>query len=267
MKTSVIKPGLLVSLKTSIRGGVNYTRVDLEPEHADENGGRRARWETKKEIEDAQEFDRATQARGKARSAVSAICCSSSFGLLCPMEQEKELDAAVAQARAIAREHNTTAARCYIDVFVLVGRIAQTDEEAARALGAEVRELLDEMKAGVKVLDPEAIREAASKATALEAMLSEDVAGKVSDAIKEARAAAREIVKRAKKGGEQAAAVVAEITLAKLDAARFAFLDLDGAEVTREAPAGRALDVPAENDVSSAPQRNAAPVPQLALEV
>ena len=38
MQTNTLRPGLLVSLKTSIRGNVSYQYRDIEPEHLVENG-------------------------------------------------------------------------------------------------------------------------------------------------------------------------------------------------------------------------------------
>lgn len=246
MKASVLKPGFLVSLKTSLRGGVNYRRVDIEADHADENGTRVAKWETTREINNPEEFEAGNLARRQARSTVTAVCCSSSFGLLCPTSKEPELMIAIAQARAIADKHNEQAGDTRVDVFVLIGRIAQDDAEAARALGAEVRELLDDMEAGIKAADPEKIREAANKARDLGGMLSQDVAGKVSAAITEARNAARAIVRRVQKAGETAASVVAECNVSQLTAARFAFLDLEEAKPTEsEAPAARGIDLEA----------------------
>ena len=264
MKTSVLKPGFLVSLKTSLRGGVNYKRVDIEPDHTTEEGARVARWETARAIPDPAEFERATAARGKARSLVSAVCCASSFGLLCPSLKESELQDAIAAARAVADAHNAGAALTHVDVYVLVGRVASDDAEAARAIASEIRELLDAMREGIKAADPTAIREAATKAKNLGAMLTVDVAGQVSAAIVEARAAARAIVQRVEKAGETAAAVVAECSTARIESARFAFLDLDeGAAVQSEAPAARGIDF----EPAPAAEAYAAPASAPALEL
>lgn len=245
MRTAVLKPGFLVSLKTNCRGGVAYSRIDLEPDHADDDGARVAKWETTRQISNPQEFEMGNLARRQARSAVSAVCCSSSFGLLCPTAKEAELNAAIAEARKIADAHNEVATETRVDVFVLVGRIAQDDAEAARAISAEVRDLIDAMKAGIAAADPTAIREAANKARDVAGMLSSDVAGKVNAAIAEARDAARALVKRVQKAGEAAATVVAECYTARLETARFAFLDLDEAQPAagEQEPAARGLDL------------------------
>lgn len=263
MKASVLQPGLLVSLKTSVKGGVSYQRIEVEPEHIDETGARKARWETARVIPDPQEFENAGIARGKARALVSGVCCNSAFGLLCPSIKEDELQAAITEARRITEAHNETAALTRVEVFVLVGRIAQDDAEAARAIGAEVRELLEAMQAGIKAADPEAIREAANKARAIGGMLSEGVAGKVDKAIEEARSAAREIVRKVEKQGFRAADVVAVCSVKAIEAARFAFLDVDAGEVKSEAPTGRALELPDED----APAVSAAPTVALPLEL
>lgn len=259
MKTTTLRPGLLVSLKTSVKGGVAYRRVDLDPEHETPEGTQEARWETTRTIEDPAEFERAVKVRSKCRSVVTAVCAASDFGLLCPTLREKELEAATAEARKIAAEFNASATRCQIEVYTLVGRVASDDAEAARAINSEVRELLDAMEAGAKAADPEAIRAAANRARSLGAMLTEEAAGKVNSAIEQARAAAREIVKRVSKAGELAATVAAELKVDAIQTARFAFLDLDEAKpVESVEPAARGLDLVPEGEIV-APSAPAAP--------
>lgn len=252
MQISVMQPGLLVSLKTSVRGGVEYRRVDLETEHRTESGEVRARWETERVITNPDDYEKARDAQSRARSIIVAQCCSSSFGLLCPVAREQELDLAIAEARAVAQGHNAASGLTQVEVYVLVGRIAQSDQEAARAIAAEVRGLLDQMAQGVKQADPEAIREAANKARQLGAVLSEDVNAKVGEAIKEARRAAREIVAKVEKAGEAAADVVSRCSVEKIAAARMAFLDMDEGEAVAVSVAGRKVDLPA-GDVEASP--------------
>jgi hypothetical protein len=246
MYTSVLKPGLLVSLKTNVKGGVEYERREMEADHTAEDGARVARWETARRIPDPAEYERAIQARGKARTAVISVCNVTSFGLLCPLSKEAELKTAVEVARGIADEFNLTAQRTQIEVYIIAGRVALDDLEAVKAISAEVRDLLADMEAGIKNADPEAIREAATKARAVGGMLTDDAAEKVTGAIAEARKAARDIVRRVEKAGEQAGAVVAELSVANIQAARFAFLDIEpGTQPApdSEAPAAPSLDL------------------------
>ena len=249
MQNRTLRPGLLVSLKTSVTGGVQYNREEIEGEHLTEEGAKRSKWETTKTVEDAAEFDLATKVRGKCRSAIAGVCASSEFGLLCPSNREQELEDRIQAARKLAEEFNAQSKLCTVSVYVITGRIAQDDVEAVRAIGAEVKGLLDQMERGIRNGNADSIREAATKAKNLGAMLSEEAQGKVNQAIREARAAATEIVKRISKDGEAAADVVKKIRTEALDAARFAFLDLGTteapAQTTEAVPA--ALEIPAED--------------------
>lgn len=258
MQPTLIRPGLLVSLKTTLRGGVTYQKTELEADHAPEDGSaaRVARWETTRQIEDAAEHEAAGVARGKARTAVTRICCPSSFGLLCPAANEEKLQEAIEAAQAIAAAHNSTAKSTRLDVFVITGRIADNDEQAARAIGAEVRELIAAMETGVRKADPAAIREAASKARALSGMLGNEAQRKISAAIIEVRTIASEIVQRVGKAGETAASVVDGLQLSALEGARFAVLDMmgEGEQPTGDlfAAPGRAVDLEPAQDAEPA---------------
>lgn len=226
MQVSTLKPGLLVSVKTTIRGGVQYVRTDIEPEHQ-VGDGRRASWQTERAITDAEEFDAAIKVRSEARATITRVCCPSSFGLLCPEDKEQELTDAIATARQLVSEFNATARCSKVEVFSIAGRIAQDDLQAARAIASEVRDLMRDMEEGIKRADVEAIRKAATAAKAMQGMLSASVADRVGEAITQARSAARELVKRVGKAGELAADVVAELNINRIESARFAFLDLD----------------------------------------
>jgi hypothetical protein len=134
-------------------------------------------------------------------------------------------------------------------VYVLKGRIASTDDEAARAIASELRELLDEMKSGIGAGNVEAARDAASRAVKMGQMLDDEAAGKVKRAIDEVREVAKAVVKRMS-GGEAAAEIVKTIKLEALEAARFAFIDVsDNVEVESLPPAeARALDLSDDDD-------------------
>lgn len=250
LPATIIRPGLLVSLSARLNGGVTYEKVEIEPTHQVIDLGEnatKARWETTRTIADADEHERGQKVRSKARSLIARTCCESSLGLLCPIGREGELMQAITDARAAAAEFNVTARFSRVEIYVLIGRISDSDVEAVKAIGAEVRELLDAMDAGIKAADPEKIREAASRAREVSGMLSEDVQAKVSKAIDEVRTIARDLV-RATKAGETAASVIDSVKLARLDAARFAVLDIEGGvESVREvaAPAAPAIDLPA----------------------
>jgi hypothetical protein len=241
-ETTTLRPGLLVSLHTSIKGNVHYTRQDLEAAHMDDEGQARARWETTRIVSDPSEHDAAVKVRGRVRGLIVNVCSSSMFGLLCPNTREDELKAAVEQAREIADDFNGTATLTHVSVNVIYGRIAQDDVEAVRAIATELRELMDDMTEGLTKMDVKSVREACQKAKGMGQMLSQDAKGRLDFAIESARSTCRKIVK----AGEAAAIQIDQATIAKIQYARTAFLDLDDEDRQVATPApmtGRAVEM------------------------
>lgn len=235
-----LRPGLLVSLNTSVRGNVAYQKVELEGAHVNEDGEQTARWETTRVITDLAEHEAAAKIRGTIRTMITRQCAVSAFGLLCPEQNAASLREAIAEARDMADAFNDGAQLTRISVNVLYGRIAADDVEAIRAIASEIRSLMDDMESGLKSLDVKAVRDAAQKAKGIGDMLSPDAKGRLDVAITAARSAARKIVK----AGDEVAIEVDRFTLAKIDMARSSFLDLDEAEPV-QAPEfeGRAIDL------------------------
>ena len=236
-----LKPGFLVGLNSSITGSVEYGRRDLATDGtAAPEGAEVTRWETTRVIDDPADHEAAVKARGKARSLITSVCVRSDFGLLCPESKAAELDAAIAEARAVAKAHNDTSTRSRIEVRVLRGRISGTDQEAVASIASEVRELLTSMDRGIAGADVEAIREAAGRAKSLAAMLDNGQSAQIVEAVAEARSAARQITKRLIDTGNIASVVVADLKRTALARARTAFLDYGAAPAApvAEAPAG-----------------------------
>ena len=256
-----LRPGLLVSLKTSIVGNTAYRRLTLEANHITEQGTKRARWETERVIEDPKERERASQVRSQCRGAISRVCAASTFGLLCPEDKQAELDAAVIEARRLADEFNSTAKLTRVGVYVIAGRIAPDDVEAVRAINSEVRGLMDVMEKGIERLDVKSVRDAASKAKSVGRMLSPEAASRIKLAVDIAREQARRIVK----AGEEAATVIDQSVLRKLAEQRTAFLDIEEtiAEVAAPIATGRAIDL--EPETEKPPRRRRSSQPQLEL--
>lgn len=223
MRARLIKPCYLVSLKSTITGGVSYQRVDLDK---DESGGTETlRWETTRVIDDKAEHERATQVRNKATGVIRRVCYLTSFGLICPLDKGEEFDEAVKEARRIEDEFNQGAVHSRVSVYILKGQIASSDEEAARALAAEVTSLIAEMQRGIEQLDVEGVRTAARKAREMAATFDEEQSRVLNEAIVQARKAASTILRRVEKKGEKADVVLSEIKRNELDKARAAFLD------------------------------------------
>jgi hypothetical protein len=228
--TSTLRPGFLVSLKTSLRGNVHYERTDIADEGAVQE------WNTKRTIEDPEEHDRAKKARAKASAAVRRVCSLSAFGLLCPEVDKEKLEAAVAEARKIVDEFNEGAQLSRVAVFVLTGRVMPDDVEAVRAINSEIRELLAEMSTGVENGNTDAIREAASRVKGIGEMLSTEAQTKVEMAVKTARDAAKAIVRERDREGTQGTVFVDKSAIKRINELRTAFLDLDDNEAEVAAP-------------------------------
>lgn len=249
---TTLRPGLLVSLKTSIRGNVSYAKRILEANHTAEDGAEKERWETERRIANPQEYDRAREVRSKASSLIRSVCAHSAFGLLCPESEGEELSAAIASARALAEEFNATAELSQVSVYVITGRVAADDVEAVRAINSEVRDLMGAMAAGVEALDVKAIREAADKARQLGSMLSPMAEARVKIAIDTARQTARRIVQ----AGETAAREIDMGAVRKITEMRTTFLETEAIAPVQapEAAAGRGVDLDATSATAAPSQ-------------
>lgn len=241
---STLRPGLLVSLSIRVSGNVTYNTRDLERRHRSEDGAERARWETERVVANPGELKRAEKVRATARQLINKTCARSMFGLLCPNSWEAELYSNIAAARQLAAEFNARARCTEVSIYVIVGRVAQDDVEAVRAINSEIRGLMREMTEGVKNLDAKRVREAAGRARSIGMMLSDEASEKIKAAIEAARASARKIVK----AGDAVSGVIDKEAIKKINQARTAFLDLGEEEVLLERPrtAGRAVDLQPE---------------------
>jgi hypothetical protein len=238
LQTSTLRPGLLVSVNTSVNGGVKYEKRILE-RYVDADGNQKVRWETVRTIMKPQEYETAQTVRSRARSLIARPCSKSSFGYLCPEDRAEEVAKALADARQSCAEFNSTAVYSRVNIYVMTGRIVPDDVEAVKAINGEIRDLLETMKTGVEVLDVNMIREAANKARSIGQMLTPDAQVRIQLAIDAARKAARQITK----AGETAAQEIDRNAITTLTESRRAFLDFDEEkEVATPQSAGRAVD-------------------------
>jgi hypothetical protein len=236
---------LLVSLKTTIYGNVKYQKRTLANTMT-EDGASVAEWETTRTIFDPEEHKRATKVRQNARNMIADACISTGFGLLCPADRRERLTETVKAAREIVREFNATATLSTVRVYVIAGYIADNDEEAMRAIAAEVKDLFTSMEQGIQGMDAAAIRDAASRALKVGQMLQPEASESVKEAVKLARDVARKITK----AGETAAQEVDQQAIKAISAKRTAFLDLTGEfEDVDIKGTGRAVEMEPEVEV------------------
>jgi hypothetical protein len=242
--TSTLRPGLLVSLKTSTAGNVAYDKRDIERDHMTKKGERLAKWETERKIADPAEWERSQDVRSKSASMIRSVCSWSAFGLLCPEADAERLETAIRDARKLVQEFNDSAKITRLSVNVLTGRIAPDDVEAVRAINSEIRDLMADMEAGLQNLDVKAVRAAAQKAKGIGNMLTPNAQARIQVAIDLARKSAKEIVK----AGEKAAVEVDRATIRKIKDQRVAFLELDEQqEIAKPKAKARAVELTPED--------------------
>jgi len=243
MYTATIKPGFLISIKTTCHGGVQYSRVDMGTEH--EGSGREtSEWQTTRVIEDKTEHERSVRVRAACSNMLRLACISTPFGSICPEEKIDEFMGIYGDARKLADDFNATSQSIRITINMMRGRIASDDQEAVRSMISEMRELAQTMSAAISSGDVKAIREAAGMAKRMGGMLDESAESAVSEAVKAARKAAREIVKRVEKKGEKLEEVIGEQNTQPIDQMRMAFLDLEAnLENASDEPAMPSVDL------------------------
>lgn len=227
-----LRPGVLLSLRVSHKGGASYTQIDRE-QTTDKVGAEVTRWKTERRIEDPEEYERGSKLRNKCRTIITGACLQTPFGLICPLDQIKKLNDAMQTARATAAQFNSSAKHSWIVIGALRGKIEQNDTEAMRAIGTELKDLLRRMKEEVSQANPTNVRDLAWRAKQLGGMLEDTQQTQIDKAVKAARKAASEIAKRVEKQGEETAAVLATLKLEELELNRFAWLEAtDGAPTT-----------------------------------
>lgn len=248
-ETHTLQPGLLVALSTSVRGNTRYFTTTIEGTHLTENGEQRASWQTERVVADPEEYAAASKVQSQARNLIVKVCIWTAFGLLCPEDRVEELIAAMNEARALADAFNADAKLTRVQVNTFYARIARDDEEAARAITAEVRSLMEDMRTGLEKLDVKAVRNAANRARETGQILSEEAQGRLQVAIDAARAAARKIVK----AGETVGLEIDRQAIAQIDMARTSFLDIEeAAPIEVGAAFDRAIDFEADFGITGA---------------
>jgi len=245
LQTTTIRPGFLVSLKTSMRGNVSHDRRIIERNHKIDDGSEKERWETVRTTTDPEEWDRGCKVRSEATTDIRKVCVHSAFGLLCPESAAEELAEAMKAARERVEEFNNGASLTRISVYIMAGRIAADDVEAVKSINSEMRDLIDTMSEGVKNLDVKVIREAANKAKSVGQMLAPGAQERAYDAIALARKAAREIIA----AGEQATVEIDRTTVRKIREARVAFIDTDETESEIAKPVQRKAAIDISDDM------------------
>lgn len=243
---TTLRPGVLVSIKTSVTGNASSTKEAIEPEHKTRSGATRAVWNTTRIIADADEYKKAEAVRLQARVMVVQVCNKTPSGfLLCPENQIEKLTLTIAEAERKVAEFNRRARLTRVSFYPFTTQIVQDDVKAVRAIKSDVRELIKEMAAGIKECKPQDARKAASNLKRVVGMLPANIAEKAKSAIDAARAAATKLVK----AGEDAAEAIDREAIKKINQARTAFLDTDEDEAPAVATTAVVTQAPRQLDI------------------
>ena len=238
----VLRPGILVSLKSKARGNTRYHKRDLEYAHLTENGTQVSRWDTTKTVYDPDEQKEASRVVSSASYLIRKLCIESEHGLLCPVERADELNEAIAEAREMVASFNATSRYTTVEVNVICGQVVADDMNTTRAIFSETEQFMEAMQRGLEELDVKKVRYLMKKAKDVGQMLAPDTSQTVAIAVNAASAACKKIVK----AGNQAAIAIDQNAIDTIGLARNSFLDFDfdGTDVQVEAPAPilRAID-------------------------
>ena len=207
-----LKPGVLVVVKSSVRGGAEYDRQELSTDGLDPAGAKQIRsWQTVQRVSDPDELAEARRVRGYAVGAIWNRASVTPYGLIVSDDRLEALAEAVERARERVDAFNAKARHVRVTLRVLKTRLVP--EEASEAFEAEAEETLEDLEARVDAesLDVEETRKAADRATALAEVLDGSLASRVLAKIQEARAAATAAAREARgDGGNGGAATAAK---------------------------------------------------------
>lgn len=215
---------------------------------------------TVQRMDDPAEYARAEGVREAVRKMLGDVATTQTpLGLMASHSDQEKLDQAIADARAAVETYNATAKRTFITPWI-VQMALRADESTLKQVATEVKDLLAAMDAGIQKRDAEAIREAARRAKMYAEMMDEAHGEIVIAAIEEARRHAKEVAKAVKERGDAALTEVlacdSAARKAALNAARAAFLDVEGdaVEIVPIAvQAARALDVESDPPAAESP--------------
>lgn len=219
-----IRPGILVGLRTSVKGGVEYTRLDKGIVEEDD-GAVVEKWDTEKKTLDPEEHRLASAARNRARYLIKSTCAQTPFGLIA--QDEERLEESVRAAKQHIREFNQQAQHSIVQIHVIRARFAADDAEAAESIRAALQDLLERLEGLTARGDVDGVRNLCNQeANDLRRLIEEStgVTEEFDAAIACARRNATEVNRR-RKAGEEMDAIRADINVQPIRAAHVTLLE------------------------------------------
>ncbi len=153
-----IEPCYLVRDRISVDRGVTYHRRDISNEVL-EDGSEQATWETDRHYKNRAETKAANAIYMKARNRIRQVCLVTDIGFVCPLWKQSELDLAVAEAKALIDDFNSTAKVCHISFLVVCTRLDNDNTEGVSLIQDTLVRSTELIKTALTNFDPKAAKE------------------------------------------------------------------------------------------------------------
>lgn len=235
-----LRESVLIVLNTRMVGGIKYQREELGQKVEDKT--EMTEWKTLKIVDDVDETKLAIITRSKMRSLVTRHCKPTVMGLVCTKDNEAELDKGLQEAEELAREFNEKAKTCRLGVIGVKFDVQSDNEQAARVIAGQIKQVVEDLSAAIKEADVIKIREVLASARGLDDLLPDKQGGiALSEAMRAARVAATTIKREVEKKARDIEDVRQELDLTPIESARAFFLDFSD-----DVDAGAAVPVVAQ---------------------
>ena len=223
MQTLTLKPSILVAASISRVGGVTYSREPGKEEIVGEHEHKE--WTTIRDVPNRTLLLKADTIASQCRRLLGQVCYRTSFGLICPKDQEAALKDAVTKIRALIDQANGELTEIRLAGSFVRGEIVTDDAELAEAISRDLRQFFQELQAALEACDVRKIRQTVAAIRGVDQLLEPKQSAALQAAVKASRKIASTIVQEVEKKGRQIAEVSQELDLSEVDVAAVMFIE------------------------------------------
>jgi hypothetical protein len=220
-----LKPSLLIGASISRTGGLTNSRMLLDESLDGQHEVKK--WEVTRDVPNLEELQKADAVASECRRMLSKVCYRTGFGTVCPKDREGELVTIFKEIRVTIDNANVTLVGCKLSASFVRGEITTDDQEAAKAIGADISGFLQTLADAIGKADVKAIKQTLLQMKGIEQLLPVGQSETLTKAINQARTVAKTIAAEVVKKGRQIEDVKTELQTADIDLARAAFLEVD----------------------------------------
>jgi len=222
LSTRNLKPCFFVMPKCSVQGGMHYQR---SPEETEEIGTEEhATWETKRVINDKDEYRKAQNLRSQFLRDVRKLGVADDAGVIVDMDREDDITKLYEEWRETFNEFNSAAQFSRIRFRISRFRILSDNEQILKDMLRDMRETMDDLREMIVAADYQGIRSVVSRMKGWVTVLPDEAAANVQSTIEDARTQARSIKRALEKRGEQLEDVQKDVDTSVVDMARFVMM-------------------------------------------